>query len=455
MDHLARLVDHLEWANTRVLDSLRAADGADSRVLELFGHLVAAEHVWQTRLEGKATTVAVWPALSLDQAALLAAENVERLRKFVSGLKPADLDREVTYTNTAGQTFTTGVQDILLHVALHGAYHRGQIAIGLRSAGRVPASTDFIAFVRGVPAATRTSRPKVRTPDERFANLPGFPFEPRYLEVDGLRIHYVDEGPRDGEIVLLLHGEPTWSYLYRKMIPVLASAGLRAIAPDLIGFGRSDKLLNRDQYSYAFHVDIVKRFVNSLDLQGITLVGQDWGGLIGLRVAAELEERFARIVAANTGLPDGKAKLNPAFFQWQQYSQTTPDFVAGKIVGKGTVSGLTPEEAAAYDAPFPDPTFQAGARAFPMLVPTTPDDPAVPANLAAWDVLRRWSKPFLTAFSDRDPIMAGGERVFQKLVPGTRGQPHVTITGAGHFLQEDQGPELARAVALFVHANPR
>lgn len=231
MDHLKRLVEHLGWADRRVLDALRAGDPPDQRDVDLFAHVLGAEHIWHTRLIGQPATIAVWPSLSLDDCARVAADNLERFRSFVEGLSRSDLHRGVSYTNSAGQTFTTGIEDILLHVCLHGSYHRGQIATALRSAGRVPASTDYIAYVRGVPAATRADQPKLRTPDERFAALPGFPFEPRYVELDRLRMHYVDEGPRSGEIVLLLHGEPTWSYLYRTMIPVLVEAGLRVIAP--------------------------------------------------------------------------------------------------------------------------------------------------------------------------------------------------------------------------------
>lgn len=290
----------------------------------------------------------------------------------------------------------------------------------------------------------------LRTPDERFANLTGYPFRPHYVELDGLRMHYLDEGPSDGPAVLLLHGEPTWSYLYRKMIPPLAAAGCRLIAPDLFGFGRSDKPADRASYSYHFHVDAIKQFVRTLNLSATTLFGQDWGGLIGLRVVAELPDRFARVAVGNTGLPDGRSPINSAFFQWRDYSQSTPLFSAGRIVHKGTVNGISADEQAAYDAPFPDPTYQAGARAFPVLVPTAADDPAVPANQAAWEVLRAWNKPFLTTFSDRDPIMAGGERVFQREVPGAASLTHPTITGAGHFLQEDRGDELARILVGFV-----
>jgi haloalkane dehalogenase len=294
----------------------------------------------------------------------------------------------------------------------------------------------------------------LRTPDERFRDLPGFPFEPRYAAVAGLRMHYVDEGPRDGPCVLLLHGEPTWSFLYRHMIPVLAAAGLRAVAPDLIGFGRSDKLARREDYSYAFHVATVKGFLATLGLTGVTLVGQDWGGLLGLRAVAEEPGRFARVVAANTALPTGAEPMPEAFLQWREYSQRTPEFRPGRIVRRGCLAPLDPAVEAAYDAPFPDDTFLAGARVFPMLVPASPDDPAHAANVAAWRALARWTRPFLTAFSDGDPVTAGADRAFRERIPGARGQPHVTIRDAGHFLQEDRGEELARVVADFVRATP-
>jgi len=290
----------------------------------------------------------------------------------------------------------------------------------------------------------------LRTPDERFENLPSFDFEPRYTEINGLRVHYLDEGPPEAAPVLLLHGEPSWCYLYRKMVPVLTAAGLRAVAPDLIGFGRSDKPASRDDYSYQLHVDVMAAFVERLGLRDITLVCQDWGGLIGLRVAAEHEERFARIVAANTFLPTGDNPPGEAFLRWQTFSQEVPELPVGRIVNGGCVSDLPPEVIAAYEAPFPDERYKAGARAFPALVPTRPDDPASAANRKAWEVLRRWEKPFLTAFSDSDPITRGGDRAFQALVPGTKGQPHTTIAGGGHFLQEDKGEELAGVVVDFI-----
>ena len=289
----------------------------------------------------------------------------------------------------------------------------------------------------------------LRTPDERFSNLPGYAFEPHYVEVDGVRVHYVDEGPASAEPVLMLHGEPSWSYLYRKMIPIITAAGYRAVAPDLVGFGRSDKPVQREDYTYQRHVDWMRGLLETLDLRHITLVCQDWGGLIGLRLVAEHGERFARVVAANAGLPTGDVPMSDAFLAWQRYSQTTPNFHVGGIVKGGCVSELAPEVIAAYNAPFPDDRYKAGARQFPLLVPTSPDDPSAVPNRKAWEVLARWEKPFLTAFSDSDPIMRGGERVFQRVIPGAKGQPHTTIVGAGHFLQEDKGEELAQVVVEF------
>ena len=297
----------------------------------------------------------------------------------------------------------------------------------------------------------------LQTPDDRFVGLPDYPFAPHYVEVaDGaggrLRLHYVDEGPRDAAPVLLLHGEPSWSFLYRKMIPVLVDAGLRAVAPDLVGCGRSDKPTARDDYTYQRHVDWMTAFVETADLAGVTLVGQDWGGLIGLRLVAEHPDRFARVVAANTFLPTGDRDPGDAFRAWQRFSQETPTFDVGAIVNGGCTSDLSPEVVAAYDAPFPDDSYKAGVRQFPLLVPSRPDDPASEANRAAWDSLRSWTKPFLTAFSDHDPITAGADRVLRADIPGCQGQPHTTITNAGHFLQEDAGEELAGVVAAFVAA---
>ena len=300
----------------------------------------------------------------------------------------------------------------------------------------------------------------LRTPDERFADLPDFPYAPVHVTFDSgdgdqLRVAVVDEGPSDGEVVLLLHGEPSWSFLYRRMIPVLTGAGLRVVAPDLVGFGRSDKPANRADYSYAAHVDWMRQALfEGLGLRDLTLVGQDWGGLIGLRLVAEHPDRFARVVVANTFLPTGDQPAGDAFLRWQRFARESPRFDVGRVVAGACTTPLPPEVVAAYGAPFPDDTYKAGARAFPELVPTRPDDPAAAANRAAWDVLARWDKPFLTAFSDGDPITRGGDRAFQEMVPGARGMPHATLSG-GHFLQEDAGPELARLVVDLVAATPR
>ena len=295
----------------------------------------------------------------------------------------------------------------------------------------------------------------LRTPDDRFAGLPGYAFEPHYVEVpsgDGatLRMHYVDEGPRDGEVVLMLHGEPSWSYLYRKMIPIIVDAGHRAVAPDLVGFGRSDKPTPRTEYTYQRHIDWTWAAIDGIGLDGITLVCQDWGGLIGLRLAAEHPERFARIVAANTFLPTGDFAIGESFLQWRRFSQEVPDFDAGAIVNMATATDLPAEVVAAYNAPFPDDSYKEGARQFPTLVPISPDDPASAANRAAWDVLSKWEKPFLTAFSDSDPITRGGDAALRMMIPGSQGMEHLTIANGGHFLQEDQGEALARAVVTFM-----
>lgn len=295
----------------------------------------------------------------------------------------------------------------------------------------------------------------LRTPDERFANLPDFSYDPGYVDVDDgeggrLRVAYVDTGPRAGRPVLLLHGEPSWSFLYRKMIPPLVAAGLRVVAPDLVGFGRSDKPSQREDYTYARHVNwMAEAVLDRLDLAGICLVGQDWGGLIGLRLVAEHPGRFDRVVVANTFLPTGDRKPSEAFFAWRRYSQEVADFHAGGIVRGGCVTDPPEDVIAAYNAPFPDESYKAGARAFPLLVPVSPDDPASAANRRAWEVLDRWDKPFLTAFSDSDPITAGADRVFHKRIPGAAGQPHTVIEGAGHFLQEDAGGRLGDIVAAF------
>lgn len=296
----------------------------------------------------------------------------------------------------------------------------------------------------------------LRTPDDRFAGLDGYPFLPHYVEIDdgeggSLRVHYVDEGPPDAPPVLLLHGEPSWSYLYRQIIPPLATAGHRVIAPDLVGFGRSDKPAGQDDYSYARLVGwMADALFGRLDLRDITLFCQDWGGLIGLRLVAQAPDRFARLVVANTGMPTGDQRMPEAFFAWQRFSRETEHFPVGQIVNGGTVRDLTDAEVAAYDAPFPDDRFKAGPRILPSLVPTASDDPAAADNRKAWTVLGAFDRSVLTAFSDKDPVTAGGEAVFHKLVPGTAGQPHVTIEEAGHFLQEDAPQRLADLIDEFV-----
>ncbi|WP_370332635.1 haloalkane dehalogenase [Mycolicibacterium hippocampi] len=290
----------------------------------------------------------------------------------------------------------------------------------------------------------------LRTPDERFANLAGYPFEPHYVDVaatdtPALRMHYVDEGPRDGTPVVLLHGEPTWSYLYRTMIPPLVQAGHRVLAPDLIGFGRSDKPGHIDDYTYLRHVQWVTSWFEALDLTGVTVVVQDWGSLIGLRIVAEHGARFARVVVANGFLPTADRPVPPAFRIWRAFAKYSPKLPAGRLVGVGTVTKVSAAVRAGYDAPFPDKRYQAGARAFPQLVPTSPDDPAVPANRAAGEVLGRWDKPLLALFGAKDPILGRADQPLIQHVPGAAGQPHARLHGS-HFVQEDCGPELAQRI---------
>jgi haloalkane dehalogenase len=297
----------------------------------------------------------------------------------------------------------------------------------------------------------------LRTPEERFANLPEFAFAAHEIDIpagDGelLRMAYLDEGPREGRIVLLLHGEPTYSYLYRKMIPPIVAAGYRAIAPDLIGFGRSDKPVRRSDYTFANHVAWLTSFVFDLGLRDAVLFGQDWGGLIGLRMLAERSERFAGAVAANTFLPTGDEPPSEAFERWRAASQAVPEFTAGYFVARTCTPRLGPEIAAAYDAPFPYEEYAVGARQFPMLVPTRPDDPASAANRAAWAELERFEKPFLCAFSDGDPITRGSGAVLARKIPGARSFEHPTIAGASHFLQEDKPEELVAAMLAFFTA---
>ena len=330
----------------------------------------------------------------------------------------------------------------------------------------------------------------LRTPDSRFENLPGYPFAPSYSEVpDGegrtLRIHHLDEGPADAPLILCLHGQPTWSYLYRKMIPVFVKAGFRVIAPDFVGFGRSDKPTEIDDYSYARHVQWMSAWLEALDLRDINLFCQDWGGLIGLRLVAAYPERFARVVAANTGLPDGgglpadaagpmhalyeslpvvsaselgerfRAKDGPpGFLFWRKYCAESPDFSIGDVMQMAGGEPMADDIRAAYEAPFPDERYLAGARKFPSLVPIFPDDPEIPANKAAWKKLEAFQRPFLTSFSDGDPVTAGGYTAFQERVAGAKGIDHVTIQGAGHFLQEQKGEVVAKAMIDFIRANP-
>ncbi len=292
----------------------------------------------------------------------------------------------------------------------------------------------------------------LRTPDTRFTDLPDFPFTPRYTTVgSGLRMHYLDEGPRNGRPVVCLHGEPSWSFLYRKMLPPLMRAGYRVLAPDLIGFGRSDKPAATEDYTYQRHVDWITDWFLQLDLSNCVLFCQDWGGLIGLRLALDHPDRFAAIAAANTFLPAGQGPMPAAFEQWRQYSQTVPEFPVGMILQRATVTELPAEVVAAYDAPFPDESYKAGARIFPSLVPSTPEEEEARKNLVYLQKLQSWTKPFLTLFSDQDPITRGGDRYFQQIVPGAAGQPHRTIADGGHFLQEDQGPLIAEHLIEFLN----
>ncbi|MEO1594516.1 MAG: haloalkane dehalogenase [Pseudomonadota bacterium] len=297
-----------------------------------------------------------------------------------------------------------------------------------------------------------------RTPEVRFDALSDYPFDPHYVDIDdarlgALRMHYIDENPRGARVALLLHGEPSWSYLYRFMVPPLVAAGFRVVAPDLLGFGKSDKPGSIGDYSYAGHVGWMHQFLDALDLRDITLFCQDWGGLIGLRTVADKPEKFARLVIANTGLPEGKGTVPAAFRQWQRFARWSPWFPIGKILQKASLRELGGDEVAAYDAPFPNRRYKAGTRAFPLLVPTRPDDPGAIDNRDAWQSLERFERPVLTLFSDRDPVTRGGARPFQDRVPGAKGQPHETLRGGGHFLQEDLGLELAARIVAFAEAD--
>jgi haloalkane dehalogenase len=298
----------------------------------------------------------------------------------------------------------------------------------------------------------------LRTPDERFGALPDFAYEPRYAEIpdgeDGaLRMAYVEDGPSDGPVVLLLHGEPSWSFLYRTVLGTLVTAGIHAVAPDLIGFGRSDKPARVSDHTCARHVEWTRSLVfDALDLRDVTVVGQDWGGLIGLRLAAEHPQRMARIVAANTGLPTGEQPMPKIWWMFRQAVEAAPVLDVGRFVQAGCRAPMSEAVRAAYDAPFPDESYKAAVRAMPQLVPVTPDDPAAKANRAAWSALSRWDKPFLVAFSDGDPITGPMAEVFRQHVPGARRLEHPTLAGAGHFLQEDAGERLGEIIAEFVRA---
>lgn len=292
----------------------------------------------------------------------------------------------------------------------------------------------------------------LRTPDSRFTDLPAFPYEPSYAEVGSLRMAYVTDGPADGPVALLLHGEPSWSFLYRKVMPVLAEAGIRSVAPDLVGFGRSDKP-PAAAHTYAAHVEWVRALAfDALDLRDVTVVGQDWGGLIGLRIAAEHPDRVARIVAANTGLPTGEHGMPDVWWMFRRAVESAESLDIGRFVQAGCKTKLSAEVLAAYDAPFPDESYKVAPRVMPGLVPVSLEDPAAPANLAAWQVLRAWDKPFLVAFSDGDPITGGLAPVLQAQIPGAAGLTHPVIEGAGHFLQEDAGERLGAEIASFMRA---
>ncbi len=296
----------------------------------------------------------------------------------------------------------------------------------------------------------------LRTPDEQFQGLLDYDFAPYYHSIHDpklgeLRMHYLDEGPQDGRVVLCMHGEPSWCYLYRKMIPVFTAAGMRVLAPDLIGFGRSDKPSERSDYTYQAHVDWITDWFKAMNVSEVTFIGQDWGGLIGLRLLAENPDSFARFSIGNTALPTGDMPINDAFMAWRQFSQEDPEFDCGLVCNELGNGGLSEAEIDAFRAPFPADEYKAGARQFPTLVPISPDDPAREANLAAWEVLDNWEKPALMCFSDGDPILGDGYKVFLERVPGTQGQPHVTLHG-GHFVQNTDGPRWAQTVIDWIGA---
>lgn len=286
----------------------------------------------------------------------------------------------------------------------------------------------------------------IRTPEERFADLPDFPFSPHYLEINGMRVHYLDEGA--GEVILCLHGEPSWCYLYRKMIPILVQKH-RAVTPDFIGFGRSDKFTKRNEYTYKMHRDTLLRFIEALDLENINIVVQDWGGLIGLRVVSMIPQRFSRLIIMNTGLPTGEEKTPLAFYLWRWFVKVTPNLPIGRILKAATVQPMRPDVVSAYNAPFPSKKYKAGARAWPLMVPIKPSFEAAPEMKKARDALSKWDKPALVMFSDKDPITRSGYRFFRKLIPSAKDQPEIIIKNAGHFLQEDKGEEIAHQILDF------
>jgi haloalkane dehalogenase len=291
----------------------------------------------------------------------------------------------------------------------------------------------------------------LRTPDERFNNLPGFPYKPHYVDVDGLRMHYIDEG--SGDPILCVHGEPSWCYLYRKMVPALSRQG-RVIAVDLVGFGRSDKPVGRETYTYKLHHDALAGFVTKLDLKRITLVCQDWGGLLGLPIAVEMPDRFARLVLMNTGLPVSGKPPNAAFLAWKAFANRANDMEVGRVIQNATVSDLSPEIIAAYDAPYPDATYKGGALQFPNLVPISEDAEALPTMRRTAEALKSWTKPALVMFSDKDPITAGGDKSFRALIPSAKEEPEIVIKDAAHFLQEDKGEEIADHIVEFLKRRP-
>lgn len=291
----------------------------------------------------------------------------------------------------------------------------------------------------------------VRTPKERFANLAGFPFQENYVELDGLRMHYIDEG--SGPTILLLHGEPSWSFLYRHMISSLTGRGYRVLAPDLIGFGKSDKPINREDYTYNNHVKWLETFLHHLKLTGMTLFCQDWGGLLGLRLVAYHPQLFDRVIASNTFLPTGNEPFPEAFTQWRDFAATSESFNIGKVLQKGSFKTLTDNDIEAYNAPFPDESHKMGARTFPSLVPSSSDNPDGIENQKVWGLLAGFTKPFMTAFGADDPITRSARKIFPQIIPGCKDQKHLLLEKAGHFIQEDQPEELSKIIDGFIRSN--